>query len=685
MVRIGALTVCSPLTTPHESATIPPSSNRPHPTTMGFFKRFLSLGSSKSRKNKKKQRAAHAIVDAEGRMLTQRPAQDADSNANRLLRSSSTKFSVMSAIDYTQLPPMPPLPHSMNDLLATPPLTPSPSLVTVATTPGLSRSGTYLVKVHGRTTHSRTEFPRANPPASPTKAHKKQVSSTSEPAEHDTSDDEDYVDPEQQPRLKAVNFTPKDTSRLYKLRRDPSVASLLDLYDDHGCLDSNAFANSPPSPAPIHDVSEGREPRPRTGSTLRQLLGEPAFAVNNTTEGDISWAERFLDEQLGDDSPLPSPITPQLETPKDALFTDALSEPRIATADATLSSLDPDSSMNYPAISSMEVEVSEENVRDVPVIEVIPVSKPLLPDPKTPQRASEVFGFLSRRNTLTIKERDLPPLPQMIITPENTGEPVLQHPEDDLLHPRDTSLGEPTDAIHSANTSHSSTQLTSSDTHSTASHAQIQTATMTKLSTAFAASTTSLNLLMNAADSVIDCSDNGLPTEVTSNTGAALAASHATGSLLSSSNSTKVPPSKIPRGPRPHPSSACKRDAPSPVGHADYDTNSYPENQSGPSRSSDNVHKPAEVPTRTREAFTNIPQRQHRRATSRSSGCAADALLKDATAAFLKGPDPSSSAGPSSSKEDERKAKPAPPSRKRSTKPEHVAQAQGWHKRDNDE
>ncbi|TBU33976.1 hypothetical protein BD311DRAFT_338714 [Dichomitus squalens] len=338
--------------------------------------------------------------------------------------------------------------------------------------------------------------------------------------------------------------------------------------------------------------------------------------------------------------------------------------------------------MNYPAISSMEVEVSEENVRDVPVIEVIPVSKPLLPDPKTPQRASEVFGFLSRRNTLTIKERDLPPLPQMIITPENTAEPVLQHPEDDLLHPRDTSLGEPTDAIHSANTSHSSTQLTSSDTHSTASHAQIQTATMTKLSTAFAASTTSLNLLINAADSATDCSDNGLPSEVTSNTGAALAASHATGSSLSSSNSTKVPPSKIPRGPRPRPSSTCKRDAPSPVARDEYDNNSYPENQSGSSRSSDNVPQPAEVPARTREAFTNIPQRQHRRATSRSSGRAADALLNDATAAFLRGPDPSSSTGPSSSKEDERKAKPALPSRKRSTKPEHVAQAQGWHKRD---
>ena len=156
----------------------------------------------------------------------------------------------------------------------------------------------YLVKVHGRTTHSRTEFPRANPPASPTKGRRKHAPSTPEPAEHDPSDDEDDVEPEHQPRLKAVNFTPKDTSRLYKLRRDPSVASLLDLYDDHGCLDSNAFANSPPSPAPIHDALEGREPRPRTGSTLRQLLGggaEPIFAVNNTTEGDISWAERFLE------------------------------------------------------------------------------------------------------------------------------------------------------------------------------------------------------------------------------------------------------------------------------------------------------------------------------------------------------------------------------------------------------
>ena len=281
---------------------------------MGFLKRFLSLGSGKSRRNKKKQPAASSRVDSEGRILADQLPQEADSNANKLLRSSSTKFSVMSAIDYTNLPPIPPLrayylsslsvfsvsqlhtAHSVNDLLATPPLTPTPSLVTVATTPGLSRSGTYLVKVHSRTTHSRTEFPRANPPSSPTRPRRKQAP-TPEPEQHSPSDDDDDDEPEQQPRLKAVNFTPKDTSRLYKLRRDPSVASLLDLYDDHGCLDSNLFANDPPSPVPTSPATEGRASRPRTGSTFRQLLGAPeaTFAVNNTAEGDLSWAERFLE------------------------------------------------------------------------------------------------------------------------------------------------------------------------------------------------------------------------------------------------------------------------------------------------------------------------------------------------------------------------------------------------------
>ena len=316
----------------------------------------------------------------------------------------------------------------------------------------------------------------------------------------------------------------------------------------------------------------------------------------------------------------------------------------------------------------MEVEVSEEEVKDVPVIEVVSVPPPLLPDPKTPQRASEVFGFLSRRNTLTLKERDLPPPPQDI-TPDTTGNST-RGPSDDFLRPHDTSLGENTDATHSANTSHSSTQLTSSDTNSTTSHAQIQTATMTKLSTAFAASTTSLNLLINT-DSVKE-SDNDLVSEVISNhTGTTHATSHTTGSSISTSNSTKVLPSRIPRGPRPRPHSICKPDTPSLVDLDDAPA--HIDDQPGPSRSSDNVaSKYAEVYAQPREAFTSIPQRQHRRATSRSSARDVDAFLKDATAAFLKGPYPTSSAEPSSSSAAQAH-EPAPkPAHKRSTRPERV-------------
>lgn len=192
--------------------------------------------------------------------------------------------------------------HSAQDLLKTPSLSPSPSTVTVATAPGLQRSGTYVVKVHERTTHSRTEFPRANPPVSPAKSRRKQHK-TPERARCDTFDTD--VEDERPRRLKEVNFTPKDSSRLFNLRRDPSVVSLLNLFDDHGCLDSKAFDNEPSDPSPSSASAsapphEGREARKRTGSTLRELLGEPepAFMVNDTAEGDISWAERLLEYVL---------------------------------------------------------------------------------------------------------------------------------------------------------------------------------------------------------------------------------------------------------------------------------------------------------------------------------------------------------------------------------------------------
>lgn len=67
------------------------------------------------------------------------------------------------------------------------------------------------------------------------------------------------------------------------------------MYDDHGCLDSKIFSNSP--------ELGGRAQTKRSGSTLRQLLGNPASQSSRHTrgpsmaeaaEGDISWAERVL-------------------------------------------------------------------------------------------------------------------------------------------------------------------------------------------------------------------------------------------------------------------------------------------------------------------------------------------------------------------------------------------------------
>ena len=78
------------------------------------------------------------------------------------------------------------------------------------------------------------------------------------------------------------------------LRQDPSVASLLDIYDNEGRLDRNAFSNTPS--ANEKELSKvGRAQLKRGGSTLRQLLGNPeSTSCTGSTEGDISWAEGFL-------------------------------------------------------------------------------------------------------------------------------------------------------------------------------------------------------------------------------------------------------------------------------------------------------------------------------------------------------------------------------------------------------
>ena len=66
------------------------------------------------------------------------------------------------------------------------------------------------------------------------------------------------------------------------------------MYDEHGCLDSKVFSNSP--------GLSSRAQTMRPGSTLRQLMGSPPSQSSGhaqglgmaEAEGDISWAERVL-------------------------------------------------------------------------------------------------------------------------------------------------------------------------------------------------------------------------------------------------------------------------------------------------------------------------------------------------------------------------------------------------------
>lgn len=131
-----------------------------------------------------------------------------------------------------------------------------------------NQRGTYTVKVHRRKYHTHTEFPNANC---------------------------DFEDHPSTPQHGYKPSLPRDNSQILGLRSDPSVASLLDMYDEHGQLPSMAFSDSPPL---THDRS--RAQTRRNGSTLRELLGNPPSLNSrggndrSAMEGDISWAERFL-------------------------------------------------------------------------------------------------------------------------------------------------------------------------------------------------------------------------------------------------------------------------------------------------------------------------------------------------------------------------------------------------------
>lgn len=238
---------------------------------MGFLKKFFSIGSKKT----KKRGVVHQVHHLEPEQPRE---EETEAAVSRLLRSSSARFGAESGLNYASLPPLrecfrsstnPPqilifvLAHPINSLLPTP-------ASSAATTSSSSKRSTYTVTVHGRTVHSRTEFPNAYPPMDSLATPKRNINDAA------------------RRRAKSAPITPRDQNRLLRLRQDPSVASLLNIYDENGCLDSHVFSNSP-----LVTENEGRLRRRRTASTFRQLLGHPSNP-DLRNDSDIEWAESVL-------------------------------------------------------------------------------------------------------------------------------------------------------------------------------------------------------------------------------------------------------------------------------------------------------------------------------------------------------------------------------------------------------
>jgi len=341
---------------------------------MGLFKKFFSIGSRRSKKR--------SAVDPVQEHLKPSPADDSEAALSRLLRSSSGRCTAGSQIGLSSLPPLRKFTRDHSflwaqystlnrtahpiDSVIPPPKSSSTTLASV------SARSTYSVTIHGRTVHSRTEFPNAYPPMDVSFTPKQSLARR---------------------RSKSVPITPRDKNRLLALRQDPSVASLLNHYDDKGHLNSTLFSNTP-SPS-----KEGVQRR-RTGSTLRQLLGHPSAPElsNDSVEGDISWAERFLgsaldtfcrrpdtDEILSetDGNSSISSIGPR--TPADTYFPHTRS-----IDDETALSIECDTSAaNHPTFSSLEVELSVSTDLAHPQALNSPYGNSM-----SPQRASQIFGFL---------------------------------------------------------------------------------------------------------------------------------------------------------------------------------------------------------------------------------------------------------------------------------------------------
>ncbi|KAI9440367.1 hypothetical protein H4582DRAFT_1456021 [Lactarius indigo] len=350
---------------------------------MGFFHKFLSLG---SRRSKKRRAASHADARAAPPLSKEelrRQQEEQEEVASRLLRSSSLRYAVVNEVDYSALPP---LPHPINSLNR-------PQVTSPSRSSSIQTRRTYTVTIRDRKVEALTEFPNANPPLETPTRHS-----------HDRTDSFGRTHPP---------VTPKDQNRLHVLRQDPSVASLLNMYDNQGHLDSKAFSNTPTA-SEKESSGDGRAQVKRGGSTLRQLLGNPESNRRaSTAEGDISWAEAFLlNAGRGNDESTPSIY---LETRKDGVVCDAPRE----TNTASLS--DSPYSVGFttrPAISSMAVEHSFTSDESS-------ASNPQQPTKSEIRPAAEVFGFLLEKRQLSNSmPMSVEPTSAVLPATRNVGLPV---------------------------------------------------------------------------------------------------------------------------------------------------------------------------------------------------------------------------------------------------------------------
>ncbi|KZT64377.1 hypothetical protein DAEQUDRAFT_769731 [Daedalea quercina L-15889] len=539
---------------------------------MGFFKRIFSLSSGRRKKDKRKQSHGPLVTDAEGRLVHSEDRLP-DADATRLLRSASARWASTDAVQSLA-------PPSVNHLSV--PASPAQSLQTLASS--LKRSNTYTVQVYARKQHSCTEFPKANPrigdrrePHTP-----RQTDGHQEIAKNH----HDVVPPV--PAVKAVAYTPRDDNRLRALRRDPSVLSLLNMYDNHGRLDEHAFSNSPPNSAPIQ---EGREQTKRGGSTLRQLLGD-GDKGGEATEGDISWADRFLKEA---GSAISSTSSLPLVTPDNAdnAFIDGIS----GEDDFPGTSLgNSDEFAGNPlAISSLEVEVSGTSDAldpDQPI--PIPlVDAPVIP-PKTPQHANQVFGFLSERRR-SVRSRA-----ESAFGLSTTTLPQLDS---------ESGVSRPSQPTSDSSPQTPSFEESHWQTQTNISHAEVKTATVMKLSTAPAA--------------VIDAkAPLSAPVHQTEFPELQRARTGSSAHSALTHKSSIAQPTRIPRGPRPRRSKHsldCDFQRSQPDLPLDLQVRLDSDTQAPGLRAARPYGPRATESSKSVDTFTAMPPRQHRRSASRIS------------------------------------------------------------------